>query len=276
MVNYQKDDETAVPCGKCIPCLKKRISHWSFRLMQEERTATSAHFVTLTYANLEKNAKQKLSTISPNGFPSLCKRDLQLYFKRLRKLHPSGSRLKYYAVGEYGTKGFRPHYHIILFNADVNVISKAWTRSGISIGHVHVGTVTVKSVGYTLAYIMQGKWRPRHKRDDRTPEFSCMSKGIGVGYVLDPKWVKWHYSDLDGRMYCSIEEGKKIGMPRYYKQKLYDDETRKRIGEISREKAIIATNAKKAKIGADKFYHERREFILDLHRRGDPRINKKL
>lgn len=33
--------------------------------------------------------------------------------------------------------------------------------------------------------------------------------------------VKWHRADLDNRMYCVIEDGKKIAMPRYYKDKLY-------------------------------------------------------
>ncbi|AXH74017.1 MAG: replication initiator protein [Microviridae sp.] len=36
--------------------------------------------------------------------------------------------------------------------------------------------------------------------------------------------VKWHKSDLEERQYCSIEGGKKIAMPRYYKDKIYSSE----------------------------------------------------
>lgn len=36
--------------------------------------------------------------------------------------------------------------------------------------------------------------------------------------------VKWHSADIGGRQYCVIEDGKKIALPRYYKQKLYSAE----------------------------------------------------
>jgi len=32
---------------------------------------------------------------------------------------------------------------------------------------------------------------------------------------------KWHKSDLENRMYVNLEDGKKIAMPRYYKDKIY-------------------------------------------------------
>jgi hypothetical protein len=96
---------TPVPCGKCIPCLKRRSSHWSFRILQESKTAKSSCFITLTYDQVP---------LSPNGLPTLLKRDYQTFFKRLRKLAPhkkGKKRLKYFACGEYGTKTARPHYH---------------------------------------------------------------------------------------------------------------------------------------------------------------------
>lgn len=33
--------------------------------------------------------------------------------------------------------------------------------------------------------------------------------------------IKWHKADLNNRMYCTTSDGKKISMPRYYKNKLY-------------------------------------------------------
>jgi len=35
--------------------------------------------------------------------------------------------------------------------------------------------------------------------------------------------VKWHKADIANRMHIPIEDGKKISMPRYYKEKLYDE-----------------------------------------------------
>ena len=71
---------TPVPCGKCIPCLKRRSSHWSFRINEEQKKAKTSCFLTLTY---EK------TPLSANGLPTLVKKDYQNFFKRLRKLAPA-------------------------------------------------------------------------------------------------------------------------------------------------------------------------------------------
>lgn len=67
-----------------------------------------------------------------NDVPFLRKYDLQKFFKRLRKYFDDEKRkygipfgkIRYYAVGEYGPKHFRPHYHIILWTSCENVISQ--------------------------------------------------------------------------------------------------------------------------------------------------------
>lgn len=133
--------------------------------MQEEKGAISAHFITLTYDT-------DFVPISKNGFMSLNKRDVQLFLKRLRKkCNDSEHPIKYYAVGEYGGKTKRPHYHIILFNAKLPEIQPAWKQ-----GAIHYGTVNGASVGYTLKYMMKPHRGPMHRNDDRVPEFSLMSK----------------------------------------------------------------------------------------------------
>lgn len=156
----------SVPCGKCPMCVKRRVSQWSFRLMQEEKVSSSAHFITLTYDT-------PYMPLTDRGFMSLCRRDVQLFFKRLRKRNQN--KLRYYIVGEYGGRTNRPHYHAILFNADLATISPAWDR-----GHVHFGTVSGASVGYTLKYMSKRKKIPMHANDDRVPEFALMSKGLGL------------------------------------------------------------------------------------------------
>lgn len=228
----QDDKYTPLPCGKCPECLARRTSGWSFRLMQEDKNSYNAYFITLTYDT-------KHIPISKNGFLSLQKRDLQLFFKRLRKSHSSlykklqlpdisQRRIKYYAVGEYGTQRHRPHYHVILFNCFAELIHEAWRdpETKQSIGEIFYGTVTEASVGYTLKYMCKQPQKRKHARDDRTREFSLMSKRLGVSYLTD-NMIRWHKNDLENRMYCNLMDGKKIAMPRYYKEKIYTTQEEK-------------------------------------------------
>lgn len=210
--------EVQVPCGNCPECRSKRASAWSFRLMQELRYSLNGHFVTLTYD--AKNVPR-----SYYGFKTLLVTDVQAYFKKLRKLQIKedescvnesnhGQPIRYYTAGEYGSKTLRPHYHIILFNASAENICKAWDKGG-----VHLGQVSEASVGYTLKYISKPGRIPIHSRDDRKREFAVMSKGIGKRYLTEAMKA-WHLADPENRVYCNLPGGKKIGMPRYYKERV--------------------------------------------------------
>lgn len=218
---YKADHGALVSCGRCPLCKKRRASSWAFRCAQHMKVQDSAHFITLTYAN-------EYLVRSSNGLPTLFKRDLQSFFKRLRKSHDK--KLSYYAIGEYGGRRARPHYHVLLFNADITKVVEAW-----SFGHVHCGDVTKKSVGYCVGYINKAK-KFVPKDDDRDKEFQVMSKGIGINY-LTPAMVKWHTDEIEDRAYVLHEDGYKIPMPRYYRDKIYYPDERVRLAEAGIERA---------------------------------------
>lgn len=228
------DERFLVPCGKCPYCVARRVSSWSFRLLQEDRVSLSSYFLTLTYDT-------KHIPITRNGFMSVNKADLQKFFKRLRKNQPVSSTgqqkpIKYFAAAEYGGRTSRPHYHIILFNAVLSTIQTAW-----QFGHINYGTISGASVGYTLKYMSKPPWHNKHKNDDREPEFRLMSKGLGASYITD-KMKRWHVASVEDRMYCNLTDGKKIAMPRYYKDKIYTESQRKRAAFFSK----IAMDERKA------------------------------
>lgn len=186
--------------------------------------------------------------MSKNGFMTLNKSHWQKFVKRLRfNMKQKGNKnvVKYYAVGEYGTKRFRPHFHAIMFGVDISDVQDAWDQFSETdmatgevmyrCGHVDVGTVTGASIGYTLKYMHKGRVVPAHPRDDRVPEFSMMSKRLGDGYLNDES-IKYHRSDST-RVYLTNPDGFKVSMPRYYREKIWPNSFERRaIGKKVAEK----------------------------------------
>lgn len=245
-----KQKSAIVPCGKCPQCTARRTSAWSFRLMQENKVSDSSYFITLTYA--DENLKYENLTTPPTLF----KRDIQLFLKRLRKAHPKNSLpLKYFAAGEYGEKTWRPHYHLILFNAQIELIQPAW-----NLGTVHYGDVNEASIGYTLKYISKPK-PSRYALRGRNQQFQLQSKGLGKNY-LTHAMVRWHQLDIPTRAYCNLTDGKKITMPRYYKEKIYSLEEREIIHEVHLEKITKEHNEFVNHPEFDKKLHNLQQGIL--------------
>ncbi|AXL14944.1 replication initiator protein [Microviridae sp.] len=212
---YNKD--VLVPCGKCPPCKIRRVMEWGFRLEEEDCVSSSSLFITLTYDT-------KHVPISPNGFMTLNKRDIQLFFKRLRKNHgkQSKEKLRYYIVGEYGETNKRPHYHAILFNLHhPDLIDLSWLLGG-----THIGKVNQATIGYTCKYIDKAKRIPEHPNDDRLKEFSLMSKKIGHSY-LTPQIIRFHRSDYLNRNYVTRYNGVKLPMPAYYRKRIFTETERR-------------------------------------------------
>lgn len=192
---WPNDEKLMVPCNKCLPCLSNRRTEWILRLRQEHRHSTGSLFLTLTY--------------HPKYLPrdgKLNKRHFQLFMKRLRK--KTGNRLRYYGVGEYGTKGGRPHYHLLLFNC--NGIPRKDIESAWSKGIVHIGKVTMASVAYCTKYMVQ----PKHDN-----QFAVMSRAYGIGgKYLNDLTVAWHREDDRNYM---IVDGVKTRLPKFYRDKIF-------------------------------------------------------
>lgn len=225
-----KEGRMSVPCGTCIHCLTKRQQDWSFRLQQELKISNTSHFITLTYEGDHLPIHEAANSDGELIYQfQLSKRDLQLFMKRLRKSHStlvqnylkinnkiaSTKKLRYYAVGEYGTETKRPHYHLLLFNlnpATLLEIKSIWGK-----GHVDIGHVTPKSITYVTKYVITAR---NHFYGTRQKPFSTMSKqpGIGNNYLLDNK--KWH---KDNKYHHVVNSnGNKQALPDYYKNKIFD------------------------------------------------------
>lgn len=216
-----------VPCGYCPDCLRRRSAGWAFRLDREMRwyNGVNAFFVTLTYDPMTV-------PISRNGFMTLNREDTKQFNRilrtnlRVKKLLQKKPKrwisctpyYKYYICGEYGGRTERPHYHAIIFGATQEQIREAWT-----FGHVHIDEVNDSTIGYVAKYMLKGKFEKKHANDDREPEFSQMSKFLGVSYI-DSQHVRDYHQT---RNYITKKGGYKVAMPRYYKDKLYTEAQKK-------------------------------------------------
>ena len=224
-----KDIDFPVPCGKCLPCQKKRRADWSFRLEQEYLNSDSAFFITLTYNDLhlpfnylksyqikdfETGEKTQVYKTEYTTLPTLNKRHLQNYIKRLRKDHVKyvskqlgvaekevktiSKPIRYYAVGEYGTKTQRPHYHLLLFNYDIanlTPIGNQWKQ-----GHIDIGTVSSSSINYVTKYMFKDF---DIKTDTRQRPFSLMSRG---SKITNTSIIGYQYLNKNGIHHIKTED----------------------------------------------------------------------
>lgn len=213
-----------VACGRCLPCRKQRAREWALRLIHEKPYSLYQNFVTLTYD--EKHCPKCYSVI---------KREAVRYIKKLRKV--TGSKIKYYMCGEYGGKNGRPHYHLLVYVYDNKyddiywsgkmVMSKNkefshWEKEPIysllwGKGSVMVGNVTEGSIYYVVEYIDKKIYNSMGvELGKRREPFRLMSTGIGEKYVIENQ-------DKIREDLCFEIQGRKIGLPRYYKKKLSID-----------------------------------------------------
>lgn len=222
-VNNGKDalgTKFQVPCQKCNFCLQNRRIEWAYRI-QYELNAKHTHagaFLTVTYDPehlpivKEKWSNIHVATLSKKHIYEFVKtlKQKQRRFERKEKLDPW--KIKYYLVGEYGTKLGRPHYHLILLNARKYVTERM--QESWAYGHIHVGTVTDKSINYVAKYMIDRDDTRKFTEAQKT--FASMSKGIGSTYIEDR--TAWHKRTL--ALYV-MKEGKKVRMPRYYKDRIF-------------------------------------------------------
>lgn len=213
-VNDESDDWINVPCGKCAFCLQRRQADWCFRIEKEQRYSSSAFFITLSY-------EDDKVPVSENGELELSKEDLRNFWKRLRKVVEAIDKkvkVRYYAVGEYGTNTGRPHYHAIVFNLPddcLRLIDRAWNK-----GFIKIGTVTPESIAYTTKYLITSDLKDY---EGRIRPFSTMSLKPGIGDEYRVVAGKHHKENM---LNVVVRNGYKNKLPRYYRDRIFDKDER--------------------------------------------------
>jgi len=226
-----------IPCGKCRGCRVSRSQQWAIRMMHESAMHSSSSFITLTFRD---------ECLPPLN--SICRSDMQNFFKRLRRSlsHP----IRMFYCGEYGDKTLRPHYHACVFGEDFSAdrtkykltslkhmlynsptLSAAWPY-----GHAVIGGLSFTSAAYVARYVMKKHYgenanqhyaalcpdtgHPLFSPPDadgvlapvtREPEFAQPSLKPGIGF----EWFQKYHADVYPADRCVVK-GKQMRPPRYY------------------------------------------------------------
>ena len=225
-----------VNCGHCMACRINYTTAWKLRLLYELSNWDNAMFLTLTYDDEHL----------PQDY-GLHKKELVGFFKRLRSYldySDEGTKIRYYAVGEYGSKTKRPHYHAIIFGLspyDVKhkeYIIDAWQHRcedwqfDRSRGRkCSLQPVCPEDIEYVTGYVQKKLSGPLAAEEygDKERPFAIMSKGLGLEFALQNA----DRLRMNGFTYIN---GHKISLPRYYREKLdilvdYDNLPKKDVKE---------------------------------------------
>lgn len=260
-------DHVLIPCGKCVGCRLDYSRQWADRMMLELETQKKAIFLTLTYdpEHIVDADGRHFPWMEDKDFNlgSLYKRHLQLFMKSIRKCFDrQGVKLRFYAVGEYGSwqNTHRPHYHVILFGVGIDdfinkieigfneLKQKIYTHVCISAlwphGFVSIGDVSWKSCAYVARYVTKKALDVESDLVNESlslnPIFSVMSRKPGIG----KEYLEQHPDCLDFQnIYLSTSDGAlKVNIPKYYfnQLKLTDED---RFDKIMADRMIIAKDA---------------------------------
>lgn len=217
--------------------------------MHEAAMVEASSFITLTYDDEHL----------PDNF-SLSKPVFQKFMKRLRK--SLAGKIRFYACGEYGDQGGRPHYHACIFGWDFHADRYKWRvnehgdqlyrspqlERAWPFGHCELGDVTMQSAQYVSGYIIKKitgdpegthytRLHPKGYLVTVEPEFHLFSQSMGRA------WFDKFKSDCFPSDFL-VHDGKQVEVPTYYLNLLKEADTPAPQGRVLRH----ASSTEKAQI----------------------------
>ena len=192
-----------LPCGGCLGCRTARAKEWMLRCHLELQQHQAATFTTLTYDE----------RYLP---PTLDKRHLQLFIKRLRFHRRTAGALRFFASGEYGEQNGRPHFHALLYGlpeSEAALVQDTWQK-----GFTKTVAITPAAIAYVAGYAAKKIGYKREVGTERVdpetgevytwqPPFIQMSRRPGIGGHARRWPQSW-------RLYA-VHNGTRMPVPRF-------------------------------------------------------------
>lgn len=214
------------PCGRCPACRVRKQNEWAFRCQEEAKVSACYFFITLTY-------EDKNLVYGGSEEPSLDPYELTKFNKRLRSyLKPLDVGYRFFACGEYGDWFDRPHYHLLgFFDKKITLetleelVNLSWSFGITSTEECDL----IESSKYIAKYTI--KSLDKHYKDKSIhPPFARMSRrpGLGAAFVNEKNYKRAHHT-FSQKVVDS--QGTPYTMPRYYKERLFDDYERAELSD---------------------------------------------
>lgn len=283
------DVRLELPCGQCIGCRLEYSRQWAVRCVLEAMQHKDNYFITLTYndENIQELKRQSAHitlpdpdigevdefyetnyTLDPDHLTKFMK-DLRAHFQ----YHKDYNGIRFFACGEYGDKGNRPHFHIIAFGLPLDdiyfwkdpkfkgckpylrspTLEKLWKK-----GFVCIGDVSYKSCAYVARYVMKKQTGKNadiaYKDRNLVAPFVRMSRmpGIARDYYDSDRDKIYSYQHLN----ILGADGKPIKTPppSYYDRclRVDDPELYKNIKDKRKESALLAEEKRKLRTDVSK------------------------
>lgn len=241
-----------VGCGNCIECRKQKAREWQVRLNEELKIHKYKYFVTLTFSNenLIKLCKEKKITES-NAIAGIA---VRRFMERWRKIY--GKSLKHWLITELGHENTeRIHLHGILF-ADTEItkdtLEKIWKYGRADNGKY----CNEKSIGYIVKYVT--KIDIKHKTFKA--QIFC-SAGIGKNYINEFNLDAHKYRPKNTKEYYTLNNGCKVALPIYYRNKLFTEDERDNLWTEKLDKQITYVRGIKVPLKTSKDFERYFELL---------------
>ncbi len=168
-----EDQNQSVPCGQCMACRINKGRLWSARIIMEWlQHPNYAFFITLTYDDAHVPY-----CCDESGTP-IANLNKKSFLKWLDNAQTAVGPFRYYAIGEYGSYTFRPHYHLAVFPSQYCKVSELlayWTKGFTScteLNHArarYLANYTTKALTKATDERLQSHQEPEFRTSSRNP-----------------------------------------------------------------------------------------------------------
>lgn len=205
-----------IPCRHCWSCQLKYAAQWATRIVCETKRHTHNYFITLTYDDEHLPIMDSIEWIDQNGKKHktendgtwidgcLNPKDVNRFINTLRKhFERQGIEdIKYFYAGEYGSENGRPHYHMILMGAPLDMnqfysmkydknnflhwkskqLEKWWAKGFVDVAEVEWGNASYVA-RYCMKKIDNENDPEKYAEVGKIKEYVRMSRRPSIGRI---------------------------------------------------------------------------------------------